>query len=63
MGHGIENKISRINWNTIRMSTFRGISAEICDEIIKVKEADMAVWGYINQAIDILENQIANVHA
>jgi hypothetical protein len=54
MGHGIENKIARINWDTIRPATFRGISAEICEEIVKVKEADIAVLGYINQAIEIL---------
>jgi len=55
MGHGIENKIAKINWDTIRASTFRSMSAEICDEIIKVKKADIEVFGYINQAVNILE--------
>ena len=54
MGHGPENTIARINWDTIRPASFRKISAEICGAIVKVQEADAKVLEYINQAIDIL---------
>lgn len=57
MGHGIENKIDRINWDTVKPSTFRGISREICEGIVKFKEADIAVLDYINQAIEILDTK------
>ena len=56
MGHGIENKIDRINWETIRPATFRGISKEICEGILKFKEADIKLLDYLNQAIEILDN-------
>jgi hypothetical protein len=58
MGHGIENKIDRINWDTIKPSTFKGISREICEGIVKFKEADIKLLDYLNQAIEILKKQI-----
>jgi hypothetical protein len=54
MGHGIENKIDRINWETIKPTTFRGISKEICEGIVKFKEADIKLLDCLNQAIEIL---------
>jgi len=57
MGHGPEGIIARINWETIRPSTFRGISAKICEAIVKVKEADKQVLEYINHGIKKLDNR------
>ena len=57
MGHGIENKIARINWDTIKPTTFRGISKEICQGIVKFKETDKNLIDYIKQAINILEEK------
>jgi hypothetical protein len=62
MGHGPEGLIAKINWDTIKPQTFRGISKKICEGIVKVKEADIKVLNYINQAIKILEDkELTNV--
>jgi len=57
MGHGPESHIAKINWETIKPSTFRGVSAKICESIVKVKEADVLVLDYINRAIKILDDK------
>lgn len=54
MGHGPESRIAKIDWDTIRSSSFRKISAEICEAIVKVKEADVKVLEYIKQAIKMV---------
>jgi len=55
MGHGPENLIAKINWDTIRPSTFHSISKTICEAIAKAKEADLQMFDHINQAIEMLE--------
>jgi len=57
MGHGPERLITNINWDTIRPSTFKGISKKICEGIAAVKEADLAVIEYIKQAISKINEE------
>jgi hypothetical protein len=50
--------IGKINWDTIRASTFARISKKICEAIVKITEADINVLEIIDQAIEILEDMI-----
>jgi len=57
IGHGPENKIAKINWETIKLSTLNSISKEICNEIIKVRESEIKLLGHINEGIKILNER------
>jgi len=56
IGHGIENKIAGINWDTVIPAAFRGISKAVCEGINKNKAADVKLLETLGQVIAVLEN-------
>jgi len=54
IGHGIENKIAGINWDTVNPAAFRGISKAVCEGIVKNKAADLKLLEALGQAIGVL---------
>jgi len=56
-GHKVGGFHGKLKKATFTPWRIRGLSAEICEEIGKIKQADIELLGFINQAIEILSQK------